>query len=97
MFCSLLIILRPWCKSGAWRAGALSEYPLMDWIDGERYLTRVLIITGDSGKGKTQIAKAMLARFAEEKQAGVYPLARPARGGGTPFLRAPRTQWKKEA
>ena len=45
-------------------SGCIDKYPLMDWVDEEHYLTRVLIITGDSDKGKTQIAKAMLARLA---------------------------------
>ena len=49
-------------------SGCIVRYPLMDWIGGEHYLTRVLIITRDSDKGKTQIAKAMLACLAGMKQ-----------------------------
>ena len=54
-------------------SGAIIEYPLMGWINDMHYLTRTLVITGDSDKGKTQIAKAMLARLADEKQTGLYP------------------------
>ena len=54
-------------------SGAIIKYPLMDWINHEHYRTRTLVITGDSDKGKTQIAKAMLARLAAEKQRGLYP------------------------
>ena len=53
--------------------GAIIKYPLMGWIEQEHYRARTLVITGDSDKGKTQIAKAMLARLAEEKQTGIYP------------------------
>ena len=54
-------------------SGAIIRYPLMDWLEQEHYRTRTLVITGDSDKGKTQIAKAMLARLSEEKQTGIYP------------------------
>jgi hypothetical protein len=45
----------------------------MEWIDNEHYRTCTLIVTGDSDKGKTQVAKSMLARLAEERQTGRVP------------------------
>ena len=53
--------------------GMVIKYPLMDWLEHEHYRTRTLVLTGDSDKGKTQIAKAMLASLAQEKQEGIYP------------------------
>ena len=54
-------------------SGAIIRYPLMGWAEQEHYRVRALVITGDSDKGKTQTAKAMLARLADEKQTGIYP------------------------
>jgi hypothetical protein len=63
------VIVLDWCVED----GSLYSYPLMDWIDNEHYRTRTLIVTGDSDKGKTQVAKSMLARLAEERQTGRVP------------------------
>ena len=54
-------------------AGAVVKYPLMDWINNERYTKRVLLLTGDSDKGKTQVAKALLATLASAIQESIYP------------------------
>ena len=53
--------------------GLLFRYPLLQWIEEEHYRARTLIITGDSGKGKTQVAKSLLARLAAGQQSDLYP------------------------
>ena len=54
-------------------SGVIMRYPLLDWVADERYRTRSLVITRDSDKGKTQVAKSLLAHIAAEKQGDLYP------------------------
>ena len=67
-----MVIVQEWIVE----TGAIVTYPLLGWINNERYTKRVLVLTGDSDKGKTQIARAMLARLADEKQTGIWWLCR---------------------
>lgn len=53
--------------------GLLLRYPLLHWIEEQHYRTRMLVITGDSDKGKTQVAKSMLSSLSDELQVDLYP------------------------
>jgi hypothetical protein len=64
-----LIKVMDWCVED----GTVESYALMDWLEFGHYRTRVLVLTGDSDKGKTQVAKSMLSRLADEKLAGRVP------------------------
>jgi hypothetical protein len=63
------IMVMDWCVED----GSVESYPLLDWIESGHYRTRTLVLTGDSDKGKTQVAKSMLSRLADEKLSGRMP------------------------
>jgi hypothetical protein len=63
------IMVMDWCVED----GSVESYPLLDWIESGRYRTRTLVITGDSDKGKTQVAKSLLSHLADEKLSGRVP------------------------